>query len=355
MAIKMPKCTCSRRRHAHLNLARRKANKSILKRIKANLLKFSNGGEEEAIKKFNLSRCQNQICKGKSLSNDQMEIHQVSTIHFQDEIMMDIFRRLPMQSLLRFKCVSKLWKSLIDDPYFKRTHYIHNRDNQKVLFAERFLSVDDDNYRFYTCSLSMVEDKQKLDCPTSCNSMDARIFCSCDGLVLIYVCSETDYEELLLWNPSTRESMLVPHPEFPIITYIYGMEYDATSEGYKILAINMNDESTNISVEFLSVKRNSSWRKIGYPTDIQRIRGFRDCGTYNLAFLHGAFHWLGKFARPMYMFGDCQVLLHFRRFGYFSSNFTTSGRPFDLCPECDTYKQGIVYAESFISPTSLLT
>uniref|UniRef100_K4CQ70 Uncharacterized protein n=1 Tax=Solanum lycopersicum TaxID=4081 RepID=K4CQ70_SOLLC len=88
MFMKMEKCTCSHRRHAHVNLASRRAKKSILKRIKANLAitntqKFSNG-EEEAIKKFNLSRCQhkkkkkNQICKGKS---HQMEIHQV-TSHF---------------------------------------------------------------------------------------------------------------------------------------------------------------------------------------------------------------------------------------------------------------------------------
>ncbi|XP_069145303.1 F-box/kelch-repeat protein At3g23880-like isoform X1 [Solanum lycopersicum] len=458
MKLFMKKCTCSHRRHVHVNLASRKAKKSILKRIKANLAitntqKFSNG-EEEAIKKFNLSRCQhkkkkkkNQICKGKS---HQMEIHQVPTIHFQDEIMMDILRRLPMRSILRFKCVSKFWKSLIDDPYFKRTHYIHNRDNQnskKILIAESLLT-NDDTFSFYTSSLSMVEDKQKLDWPTSCIPMDARIFCSCDGLVLIRVCSEMFDEELLLWNPSTRESILLPHPEYRIMNYVFGLEYDATSEGYKILAVNLNGKkSINISIEFLSIKRNSSWRRIDYPTDIQRVRGFRDCGTDNLAFLHGAFHWLGKSpsgyyttvslnisnevfgevpllkqmydlcrlyfffdhgvsvlrgmlcfystynnlkrstngifklwvmkdygvmeswtnfikiqdtdlflsARPVYMFADCQVLLHFQRFAYFSSNFTTSGRPFDLCPECDTIKRGIVYAESFISPTSLLT
>ena len=58
-------------------------------------------------------------------------------------------------------------------------------------------------------------------------------------------------------------------------------------------------------------------------------------------------------ARPLYMFVDCDVWLHFQRFGDFSSNFTTTGRPFDLCPECDTAKSGVVFAESFISPTSL--
>nr|XP_004246931.1 putative F-box protein At3g16210 [Solanum lycopersicum] len=416
--------------------AHTKAKKSILKRIKANL-KFSNGDEEEeAIKKFNLKSPSNH-------NTHHIEIHQVPTkIHLQDEIMMDILRRLPVQSLVRFKCVSKLWKSLMNDPYFKRTHYIHNRDNQKVLFAERLLDKDE-TYNFYTSSLSMVEDKQKLDGPTSCNPVDAILFCSCDGLVLIRVCSRKFCEELLLWNPSTRESILLPRPEFPLLNYVFGMEYDATSEGYKIVAVNLNgSKSINISVECLS-RTSPCWRRIDYPTDIERVSGFRDCGTDNLAFLHGAFHWLGKSpsgyhttvsltisnevygevpllkqmyylcplyffvdhgvsvlrgmlcfysaynliesrgtfklwimkeygvreswtnfikikgtdlflsARPLYMFADCQVLLHFRRFTYFSSNFTTSGRPFDLCPECDTAKSGVVFAESFISPTSL--
>ncbi|KAK4737435.1 hypothetical protein R3W88_001132 [Solanum pinnatisectum] len=240
----------------------------------------------------------------------------------------------------------------------------------------------------------MVEDKQKLEWPTSCEPRDARIFCSCDGLVLIL-----------------------------------------------ILAVNLNTErGVNISIEFLSLK-SGSWRRIGYPTYIQRVRGFRDCGMDNLAFLHGAFHWLGKSpsvyyttvslnisnevygevpllkrmydvcplyffvdhgvsvlremlcfystyndvpegikgtlklwvmknydvreswtnfikiqdtnlfhsARPIYMFADCEVLLHCKRVGYFSSKFMTSRGPFDLCPECDTTKRGIVYAESFIS------
>ncbi|TMW82567.1 hypothetical protein EJD97_005616, partial [Solanum chilense] len=90
------KCTCSHRRQAHVNLAHTKAKKSILDTVQANLIinrtkkfnQISNGGEE-AIKKFNLFRCQhkkkkkkkNQICKGKSPSNNQMEIHKV-TSHF---------------------------------------------------------------------------------------------------------------------------------------------------------------------------------------------------------------------------------------------------------------------------------
>ena len=77
------KCTCSHRRQAHVNLARTKAKKSILKRIKANLLKFSNGDEkeEEAIKKFNLKSPSNH-------NTHHIEIHQV-TSHFSSAIVLN--------------------------------------------------------------------------------------------------------------------------------------------------------------------------------------------------------------------------------------------------------------------------
>ncbi|XP_015163067.1 F-box/kelch-repeat protein At3g23880-like [Solanum tuberosum] len=297
------KCAAS---HGHGNLANRKAKKSILKPniIITNTEKFDqiSNGEEESTRKFNLSRCQhkkkkNQICKGKSISNDnthQMEIHQVTRIHFQEEIMMDILRTLPVRSLLRFKCVSKFWKSLINDPYFRRTHYIHNRDDQnsqKLLTIERLFMKDFD---FYTCSLSMREDKQKLDWPSSCKPKIALIFCSCDGLVLTLVSSGGYYEELVLWNPSTRESRLLPHPEFPVRTCVCGLKYDATSEDYKILAISLNAiDSSYTSIQLFSLK-SGSWRRIGYPTGIKPkpVRGFMDSGMDYLAFLHGAFHWL---------------------------------------------------------------
>ncbi|WMV44964.1 hypothetical protein MTR67_038349 [Solanum verrucosum] len=66
-----------------------------------------------------------------------------------------------------------------------------------------------------------------------------------------------------------------------------------SSEDCKILAINLNaDHSFDTSIEILSLK-SGSWRRIGYPTGIERVTGFRSCGMDYLAFLHGALHWLG--------------------------------------------------------------
>ncbi|KAG5574403.1 hypothetical protein H5410_054537 [Solanum commersonii] len=60
----------------------------------------------DAIQKFN------QISKGKSVvepsndNTDQMDVDAMA-VHFPEVILMDILSRLPVQSLLRFKCVSK--------------------------------------------------------------------------------------------------------------------------------------------------------------------------------------------------------------------------------------------------------
>ncbi|KAG5630155.1 hypothetical protein H5410_001872 [Solanum commersonii] len=48
----------------------------------------------------------------------------------------DILNRLPMRSLLRFKCVSKLGMTLILEPYFSMKHLNHARNDknsQKIL------------------------------------------------------------------------------------------------------------------------------------------------------------------------------------------------------------------------------
>ncbi|WMV50665.1 hypothetical protein MTR67_044050 [Solanum verrucosum] len=240
MAQKKKKCVSS---HGHGKLANRKTpnkKKSIL-----NTKIISNG--EEATQKFNKKKKKSirpyQICKGKSIvepsndNTDQMQIDQDDLYNF---------------------CTSSLWM------------------------------------------VQVVEDEQKLDCPSSCKPTNVILFCSCDGLVLIFVSSQglydssaRLYEKLLLWNPSTRESILLPHLEFRVVYCVCGLRYDATSEDYKILAINLNaDDSFNTSIEVLSLK-SGSWRRIGYPTGIQRVSGFWNCGMDYLAFLHGAFHWLG--------------------------------------------------------------
>ncbi|XP_059306558.1 F-box protein CPR1-like [Lycium ferocissimum] len=127
--------------------------------------------------------------------------------------------------------------------------------------------------------------------------MEFKPFCCYDGLFLILDLSDKLFGHLLLWNPSTRESIELPRPEPLLEYYVYGLGYDETSDDYKILAVDLSafyDLYANVSVEILSLK-SGSWRRIGekHPTGVHRVRGFRDCGMDYLPFVHGAFHWLG--------------------------------------------------------------
>lgn len=249
----------------------KKKNKSIANTEKTRLfnqISVSNG--EEAKKN---SRCQknkkkksNQICKGKRVSNDtteQMDIvsPQAMGIQFNKEIIIEILSKIPVRSTLRFKCVSKSSKELISDPYFKMKHLNHakNDQNSHKLLINKMCLDKDDVFNLYCSTLSsvqVVEDEQKLDWPSNCNPENSLLYCSCDGLVLLAVINGFD-RHLLLLNPSTGESIVLPHPKSEPKYCVCGMGYDATIDDYKILAIDLHDMCQEVSVEILTLKGGS--------------------------------------------------------------------------------------------------
>ncbi|XP_060190862.1 putative F-box protein At1g50870 [Lycium barbarum] len=130
-------------------------------------------------------------------------------VGFQEEILLDILSRLSVLPLLRFKCVSKFWKTLISDPYFIMKHQSHHKND---LNSQKLLVVEDMT-TFFSSSLStvqLVEDVQNLDCVSNIKPFDiCNIYGCCDGLVLLGFVNRYD-KQLLLWNPSTRESTVLP-------------------------------------------------------------------------------------------------------------------------------------------------
>ncbi|XP_023918879.1 putative F-box protein At5g42430 [Quercus suber] len=48
-----------------------------------------------------------------------------------DDVVLNILGRLPVKSVIRFRCVSKSWDSSITTPYFISTHLNHNNNNNK--------------------------------------------------------------------------------------------------------------------------------------------------------------------------------------------------------------------------------
>nr|XP_009791134.1 PREDICTED: putative F-box protein At5g15670 [Nicotiana sylvestris] len=152
-----------------------------------------------------------------------MDVDGAMGIHLQDEKIMDILSILPVRSLLRFKCVSKLWKRLIlFEPYFKMKHLDRAKNDQN---SRKFLTKPLQNLLLSRWLVSYWEE-----------------FCT------------------------------------------FGLGYDSTSDDYKILKIDPKARG-----EILALK-SGSWRKIDqHPSGVYPVLS----GMDSLAFVNGAFHWLG--------------------------------------------------------------
>ncbi|PHT30925.1 hypothetical protein CQW23_27262 [Capsicum baccatum] len=74
---------------------------------------------------------------------------------------------------------------------------------------------------------------------------------------------------------------------------MYGLAYDAASDDYKILKIDVTPVGPEVSNEILALK-SGSWKRVGKPSFRVLPLSFGvQSGTDCLAFVHGTFHWVG--------------------------------------------------------------
>ncbi|XP_022714886.1 F-box protein CPR30-like [Durio zibethinus] len=237
------------------------------------------------------------------------------------DVITDVLRRLPVKTLVRFKCVSKPWGSLIDDSDFAKLHlHLSFKTNSNVRLVLDSRAANDD--KAYSVDFDSLGNLEQLPRPfaTKLSGYCSRIFGSCNGLLAVY-----HYEAgIALWNPSTRTCHYLP----PLICgdvikgdyHILGFGYDVIGNDYKV--VKMMVKSGTVMV--YSLKANS-WRRI------------KDCPyviPYSLkqdgAYANGSLHWVGdtkdKYFGGRLIFGldlgveeyhdvpECEI--NFRNFGY---------------------------------------
>ncbi|KAF8396749.1 hypothetical protein HHK36_018379 [Tetracentron sinense] len=177
--------------------------------------------------------------------------------YIPEDVMVSILGRLPVKSLLRFKCVCKLWLSLISNPNFVESHlsYQNNKDPQ-ILVA----TPTDHHRKIVIDSIVLRGDATEITHKLTVHDIPLDSFemlLSCNGIVCFY-----GVIYIHVCNPSTREFFepsLLPLP--------------ASVSSKKLLIAEMSFSSlSSISIKIPQINGRKPWSSFGAS-----LRNFRVC------------------------------------------------------------------------------
>lgn len=196
-----------------------------------------------------------------------------------DDVLIEVLSRLPVKSLLRFKCACKQWLSLISGPGFALLQYKRTARNSppKILLSKRSLYSKDSPLRSFDCSTTSLHDQRaltRLHFPFIRPDGMVRFIGSCHGLICLAL---DNYREIFIWNPSTGAYTKLPAD--PDATYDYdivkyGFGYDSSTNGYKVMFYfqeidhkredNLQDDNSRcIDIQgIVFTAKTNSWKKV---------------------------------------------------------------------------------------------
>jgi F-box interacting protein len=200
----------------------------------------------------------NNIAKG----GNSMEM---KILYLPHELIIQILLRLPVMSLIRFKCVCKLWFSLISDPHFAKTHFeLTTSHTHRILFITSTPQI-----RSIDLEASLNDDSAStspnLNFLLPGSYFDLEIKGSCRGFIVLR-CSSNIH----IWNPSTGVHKQIPLPPFGSnleANYFFGFGYDHSKDDY--LVVSMCDDPNSATFlshfEFFSLRANT-WKELECTT-----------------------------------------------------------------------------------------
>ncbi|KAJ0590038.1 putative F-box associated interaction domain, F-box-like domain superfamily [Helianthus annuus] len=182
-----------------------------------------------------------------------------------DMIFEEILSRLPAKVVCRFKCVSKQWCYELSTPKFVFIHArrVGNSIQKKLLsLKENSIVVDD------IVAGNLEEDtSETVTFPYDVEPSFLSIIGSFNGLILL--CIKRSYNELVIWNPTTRRFKMISDDYFSRYFGRHndtgGMYFDEHND-LKVLHINCYWDVVTARVYS---RHNDSWRKLNFLNGTQ--------------------------------------------------------------------------------------
>ncbi|KAK4259347.1 hypothetical protein QN277_005689 [Acacia crassicarpa] len=153
------------------------------------------------------------------------------------DIIINILKRLPVKSIVRFQCVLKEWKDLLESPSFIAEHARHSAHERPLLLLHEYsfkrgcLSISLLNHKMETVEVLSIP---SID-PFRCNW---RIIGSCNGLLCVKVHRDQAWPRsfLWLWNPVIKKVREIPlTTNDPMGRCEYGFGFCGIVNDYKIV------------------------------------------------------------------------------------------------------------------------
>ncbi|XP_059670667.1 F-box/kelch-repeat protein At3g23880-like [Cornus florida] len=213
-----------------------------------------------------------------------------------NDVMTEILSRLPVKSLLRFRCVCNYWYTLIKTSSFITKQ--HHKNNTRLL-------VHHYDSKISRHAFGIFPDENLGSTPPVYYNLDEhRIEIDPDSVIGpingIYCLYDRNEHSMCLWNPAIREfrTISLPRPNLP--SYIsdptnnFGFGLDPMTNNYKIIWIRQYwDDNLDgpYDVQTVSVYNlfTNSWRLFEIPMDQSRsVKNSLGNSTY----LNGVYYWL---------------------------------------------------------------
>ncbi|KAF7806756.1 F-box/kelch-repeat protein [Senna tora] len=264
--------------------------------------------------------------------------NRMASKHMVEDVAVEILSQLPIKSLMRFKSLSKYYSALIRDHYFIKKHFQWSAKNPRsLIFHYSLIRPLQSRLSLFSDELSQTPDEFGLPNPQTPQAfldlgllfgtslpiplvpeaqvsmylelpvLDERAFRLvpwglCMGIFCLHVSYLNSPDDLMLWNPATREVKVLPLPNHlrPVLKIcIHGFGIDTETNDFKVVCIWMAKQlpnhlrETNLNlpwVEVYSLKSNS-WKKI--DVTLPNCNLLNPVFVFN-SYLNGFYHWLSS-------------------------------------------------------------
>ncbi|KAK4572187.1 hypothetical protein RGQ29_030563 [Quercus rubra] len=149
-----------------------------------------------------------------------------------EEIVLEILAKLPVKSLLRFRCVCKRWYSSIANPSFISTHLSNNHHNEGLVIHLAKNTRIPSSGRLDSQFCTLARDRTFENHIQVSNSLHFSFLVSvlagsCNGILCFSDYMTPGCNAVYLWNPSCQVSWTIAEPMPPPEVEVYSLSSDS--------------------------------------------------------------------------------------------------------------------------------